>query len=167
MVVGLIQKQGAWCTLPHVPPACKIGKSCTGPPVFGSTPRMVVPVKTRRGSQMNLKGLYRLNQNCMLKVHLSNRRAHLKAQYVAVHRLGGTPPDMKVSRRQGIWQCDKHVMMQPRSQPCSDRQGWARQGVEGRCNALPSLAPDFVLHFWTLPEVMDLCRRRKQVQGGC
>ena len=39
--------------------------------------------------------------------------------------------------------------------------------VGQRCNAPPSLAPDFVLLFWTLPEVVDLCRRRQQVQISC
>ena len=123
-------------------------QSCTGPPVAGSTPRMVVPVKTRRGSQMNLKGLYRLNQNCMLKVHLSDRRAPCEARHVAVHRYrpGDNSSDMKLSTRQSMWQCHKHLMAQPKSQPCSgcqDPAGGYLMQTGRRCPHLHQISCSF------------------------
>ena len=56
-------------------------------------------------------------------------------------------------------QCDQHIMSQQPSRGTSDA-GWGR-----RCDHCNALAPDFVLLFWTLPEVMNLCRRRKEAQS--
>ena len=130
---------------------------------------MVVPVKTRRGSQMNLKGLYRLNQNCMLKVHLNTKRAPSEAQYVghAGDWPGGASSESK-PETSGIARnisCRNPgaslaaVARAPAGEPLM------QNGL--RRHTLPSLAPDLVLLLWTLPQVMDLCRRHKQIQGGC